>query len=303
MDLTTRNFDLAFRGFQTVFNDAMAGAPTHALDVAMKVNSGGRDETYGWLGGFPQLREWIGERVIHKLSAHAFTIVNRDFESTVAIDRNDFADDRLGLYTPMFSALGVLTAQHREELVFGLLDRGFDAPCYDGRPFFDAAHPLEHADGTRETFGNVQDPTDPADRGPAWFLLDTSRAVRPLIWQERQPYALTAMADPKDPNVFMSRQHLYGVDARVNAGFGLPQMAFGSRLPLDQANYAAARAAMMGFRNTDGRKLGIRPNVLIVPSALEAEGMLLLNAERDASGATNVWKDTARLIVTPFLGD
>ena len=67
MDLSSRNFDIAFRGFQTLYNDAFEGAETHAMDVAMKVTSTARDETYGWLGQFPQLREWIGARVVHKL--------------------------------------------------------------------------------------------------------------------------------------------------------------------------------------------------------------------------------------------
>ena len=132
MDLTSRNFDLAFRGFQTLHSDGFKGAETHAMDVAMKVGSAGRDETYGWLGQFPQLREWTGARVVHKLTAYSFTIRNMDFESTVSVPRNDFADDRLGLYAPMLSELGRLTAQHRDELVMGLLNKGFELTGYDG---------------------------------------------------------------------------------------------------------------------------------------------------------------------------
>jgi len=50
----------------------------------MTVPSTGRDEIYGWLGQFPQLREWIGQRHVHNLKAHSFTITNRKFESTVS---------------------------------------------------------------------------------------------------------------------------------------------------------------------------------------------------------------------------
>jgi phage major head subunit gpT-like protein len=49
------------------------------------------------------------------------------------------------------------------------------------------------------------------------------------------------------------------------------------------------------------RPLGIRPTVLVVPPALEGAAMRLLNTENGAAGASNAWKGTAELIVTPFL--
>lgn len=67
----------------------------------------------------------------------------------------------------------------------------------------------------------------------------------------------------------MTDEYLYGVRARANAGFGLWQLAFGSRAPLTAANYAAARASMSSIKGDQGRVLGIRPNVLVVPPALE----------------------------------
>lgn len=69
----------------------------------MTVPSTGRDETYGWLGQFPQLREWLAPRHVHSLKAHSFTISNRSFESTVAIKRDDISDDTLGMFKPSFS--------------------------------------------------------------------------------------------------------------------------------------------------------------------------------------------------------
>ena len=65
--------------------------------------------------------------------------------------------------------------------------------------------------------------------------------------------------------------------------------------------YAAARAAMMGFTADGGRKLGVSPTVLLVPPSLEEAGLNLLNTEFGAAGASNPWKGTARLIITPYL--
>lgn len=128
-----------------------------------------------------------------------------------------------------------------------------------------------------------------------------ARAVRPIILQEREPYEFEGITNPNDERVFMKDRYLYGVRARINAGFGLWQLAFGSRAPLTAENYAAARQAMMGFRSDGGRILGVNPAVLVVPSVLEASALALLNATTGDSGASNIWHGTADLIVTPYL--
>lgn len=87
--------------------------------------------------------------------------------------------------------------------------------------------------------------------------------------------------------------------ARANAGFGFWQFAFGSKDTLNAANYASARAAMQNFRGDGGRPLGVMPNVLVVPPALVDAALGLLNTEHGEGGASNRWKGTAKLIVTP----
>ena len=69
--------DLAFKGFKTVVTDAMLEAKAYADQVAMTVPSASRDETYGWLGSFPAMREWLGPRNVKNLVANGFTIQNR----------------------------------------------------------------------------------------------------------------------------------------------------------------------------------------------------------------------------------
>ena len=101
--------------------------------------------------------------------------------------------------------------------------------------------------------------------------------------------------------VFSTDRYLYGIRARVNAGFGLWQLAYGSKQTLNAANYAAARAAMMTLTADGGRKLGVSPTILLVPPSLEEAGLNLVNTEFGAAGASNPWKGTAQLIVTPYL--
>lgn len=70
---------------------------------------------------------------------------------------------------------------------------------------------------------------------------------------------------------------------------------------LSSTSYAAARAAMMSFKDPYGNPLNVVPNLLVVSPANEEEGRMILLAERDASGATNPWKGTAELLVLPQL--
>jgi phage major head subunit gpT-like protein len=94
--INAQNIELAAKGFQSVYTDARLNAPSHAMKIAMKVPSTAKDETYGWLGMFPHLREWIGPRHVKGLKAHGFRIENRKFEATVEVPRDDLADDRAG---------------------------------------------------------------------------------------------------------------------------------------------------------------------------------------------------------------
>lgn len=70
---------------------------------------------------------------------------------------------------------------------------------------------------------------------------------------------------------------------------------------MNEANYAAARAAMMSVKTDGGRILGVSPSVLVVPPALEQAALYLLNTETKDGGGSNPYKGTAQLIVSPYL--
>ena len=142
---------------------------------------------------------------------------------------------------------------------------------------------------------------DGGGAGTGWYLLDCSRMIKPIIFQRRRDYDLRRMDMRDDEHVFMRDQYRYGVDARVNAGYGLWQLAYGSKQALSAANYEAARVAIMGVMGDEDRPMGCMPTHLVVPPALEHEGLELLNAERLANGSTNVYRGTAKLIVSPWL--
>lgn len=60
----------------------------------------------------------------------------------------------------------------------------------------------------------------------AWYLMDTTRPIKPLILQINKAIEFTAMDNPNDENVFMRAEFRYGIDSEDNAGYGLWQLAF-----------------------------------------------------------------------------
>ena len=205
-----------FTGFKKNFEDAKSEAPAQYTKIATVIKSTTKSNTYGWLGKFPSLRKWVGDRVIESMKAHGYQIVNEDFEATVAVDRNDIADDELGIYAPLFAEMGRSAGVHPDELCFGLLGAGFTTPCYDAQYFFDTDHPVyPKADGTGTPAMVANLVVDGAYTGEPWFLLDTSRALKPVIFQDRKSPQLIAMTKIDDEAVFT----LQGVPLRG----GLPR--------------------------------------------------------------------------------
>ncbi len=302
MLINRSNLSTLFDAFNAAFTKGYSGAETAYETISMVVPSSTTSETYGWLGQFPKMREWVGDRIVHNLAAHTFSITNLKFENTVSVGRTQIEDDRYGVFAPIMAEMGKAAAEHPDELIFSLLAQGFGTPCYDGQYFFDGDHPVKNAAGATVSASNFQ-----SGSGAPWYLLDCSRAIKPLVYQERLPYKLTPLTDDGDDNVFWKDEYVYGVRARSNAGFGLWQLAFASKAQLTADNYEAARAAMMNLRGDEGRPLGVKPNILVVPPSLEGAAMRLLNngtrivtVGEAAVAVQNEWAGTAKPIVTPW---
>lgn len=282
-------FNAAFRsGFQTV-------SPQWSR-VATPVPSTTSEEKYAWLGKSTKFREWIGDRQYQNLKLHDYSIKNKTFENTVEVDREDVEDDKYGVYNMPMQMLGEDAALHPDELVFKLLAAGFTTKCYDGQPFFDTDHPVGVPGSTVSVSNNG------GGAGTPWFLLNVGKLLKPVILQQRRPYSFVPKTKVDDDNVFDKNKFVYGADARSNVGFGLWQTAFGSKQALDEAGYGAARTAMLGFKFDNGQPVNQNGKfLLVVPPSLEAAALKLIQAERQANGADNIYRNTAEVFVNPWL--
>jgi len=235
MLINRSNLEQVFINLKTTFNKAFEAAPTLWEATTMLVPSGSGQNDYGWLSRFPRMRKWIGDKVIKSLSAHKYTIVNDDWEATVAVRRNDIEDDNLGIYAPMAQEAGFSAKQLPDEIDAELKNNAFANTCYDGQYFYDTDHPVGQGDEVESV----------SNKGTAALSAATTAAAA--------------------------------------------------------ASYGAARLAIMSFTDDEGRPLGLIPDTLEVPPALEATARLICENDKLTDESPNPYKGTARVLVNPRL--
>ena len=287
--------------FRTDFQKVLETTDPQYMQVATVVPSTTKSNTYGWLGSMPGFREWLGDRVLNSIKEHAYSIANKTFESSVSVNRDDIEDDNLGVYKPMVQEMAREGGEFPDELVFGLMASGFTETCYDGQFFFDTDHPVNAKhDGTGAdvSVSNVKIRGDYT--GQPWYLLDATRSIKPMIFQNRRKLALTTKFNPDDESVFTSNEFQFGADLRGNAGFSFWQLAFGVKDDLNADNFWHAYKAMKGFTRDGGKKLKIRPSLLVVSPDDEEKATKMLEREfimEDGVAVTNELKGKVKVLV------
>lgn len=243
MALDTARAVATLRGLTAKFDIGMEQASPFYPEVCTQVTSQGADEKYGFMGAMPGMREWLGDREFQSLRAADYTLANKEYESSVKIEKNDIDDDRLSMYGPVLEQLGQEAAHHPDELLLSLITGGEAAACFDGQYFFDT----DHAWGSSGTQSNDLSATAATGTTPT------------------EAEFLTA--------------------------------------------YHAARKAMLGFKNDQG-KLYIRPTVrplqkliLLVPPDLELVANQAINKQLVSSGETNIVLDKPTIVTLGGLTD
>lgn len=295
MIVNQSNLAILNQAFNAAFKNGLTNAAPMWSQCASLVPSNTSEQKYGWLGKITKFREWIGERQYQNLVAHDYAIKNKTWENTVNVSRDEIEDDQFGIYAPVVEQLGQDAALHPDEMVFDLLKKGFSTPCYDGQYFFDTDHPVG-APGAQASVSNFQ-----GGSGAAWFLLDTTKVLKPVIYQRRRAYTITPKTSLTDDNVFSRNEFVWGADGRGNVGFGLWQLGYASKQTLDVNSYADARAEHQSIVGDNGKPLVIRSAELWVPPTLEQAALEVVQAERLANGATNVMRNLSKVVVCPWL--
>lgn len=110
-------------------------------------------------------------------------------------------------------------------------------------------------------------------------------------------------------NVCYDGQFFYDTDHPVGDGAGgtssvankITTALSSATRALADGSYGTARTNIMKFTDDEGRPLGLMPDVLEVPPALEATGRTLVNSDKLDDDTPNPYKGTATLLVNPRL--
>lgn len=62
----------------------------------------------------------------------------------------------------------------------------------------------------------------------AWYLLDTTKPVKPFVYQERKAPVFVQQIDPNADDVFSRKKYKFGAEARAAGGYGFWQLAYAS---------------------------------------------------------------------------
>ena len=294
-----------FVGFGKNFKDGLAKAPSQYTEIATVVKSTTASNTYAWLGQMPGLTEWVGDRTLTAIQSHGYSIVNKDWASGVEIKKTDIEDDNVGVYSPLIEEIGRAAAEKPDELVFGALKAGFTTVCYDGQYFFDTDHPVgANVDGTSPvSVRNITDAGTSVTADKAWYLLDCSRSLKPIIFQERKAPTPAQITDLNDEKVFMKNTFTYGVDSRSNVGYGFWQMAHAVKGKLTSENLWNAIEAMRAVRGDGDKRLAIRPTHIVVPPSLAQAATKLLERELRVEDGVAVDNEFKRMNLKLIVGD
>lgn len=296
MNLNRASLSAFFTGLSTAFQGGLSTAETVHAAYAMPVPSSTSQEQYAWMASLPGFREWIGDRVMNNLRTYDYVIKNKKWEDSFAVKREEIMDDQVGLYGPLTTMMGQAGAQHPQELIDALLLAGFNTNCYDGQYFFDTDHPVYDTNGTLQTVSNFQ-----GGSGPAWFLIDDTKALKPIVLQTRETLKLTSMQSEEDEAVFMRSEFRYGAAWRGNVGFGLWQLIYASKYTLDDTTFVAARLAMRSMTGDGGRKLNLQPKLCLVGPSNEDAANKLFNTDTLSGGGTNPYYKQAKVVVSNWL--
>ncbi len=106
MDINRKNMDFLFKSFSMNFASGIESVPDTWQKFCGSIQSGAAANVYPFLEQFGGMREWIGERQLKNVSTRKIEVVNRDFEDTVVIPRNDIEDDQYGIYATLIAQMG-----------------------------------------------------------------------------------------------------------------------------------------------------------------------------------------------------
>jgi phage major head subunit gpT-like protein len=159
--------NLLLSGLRTEFMGSLKVAPKQYDTLATVIESNKSTETYAWLGSTPSMHEWKDERIPQGLLEHNYSIKNRKWESSIAVDQDALDDEQYGQTKVRIRNLAEKAVEFYDKLAFTLIGQGTGTSgtagtvyggvtisCYDGKAYFATNH-SEGESGSQSNRGST----------------------------------------------------------------------------------------------------------------------------------------------------
>jgi phage major head subunit gpT-like protein len=140
MDINAANLEALRKTYNTLFQQGLAFVPP--VDISFMTRdfpSSTAANFYAWMDQIPGFREWVGDRLFKNVRSGKFELINRDWEDSVSMSRNDIEDDQYGVYGPLVQMMGEMWTLKKYQLAIDVLLA--NGVCFTGKAFFAENHP------------------------------------------------------------------------------------------------------------------------------------------------------------------
>lgn len=165
--LETHLQPLTERGVRGDFHLGLESRDTTWLsDIASVYQTDAPFEVYPFLGVVGRLVKWEGERQVQTPNRGKLTVVNDDFEGTIAIEGKDWRRDKTGQLSQLVTQMGDAAAEKPIDMINDLLNASLTtATTWDGKALFANDHvwgssgTIDNLLGTVDQLAGGADPT------------------------------------------------------------------------------------------------------------------------------------------------
>lgn len=160
MQITPANLNVFFTALDTRFWQAFSQAPLWNNQIATIYPTGTEQWLMGWIGMLDKLRVWKGSRITHTPAPQTYGLTILPFELTEAIDEFKLEDDTHGIYGPVISHMGEMSAKWPDYTIRDLIEGLGDFASTqaqtgtDGVSHWNGAHPVDYYDAGKGTYPN-----------------------------------------------------------------------------------------------------------------------------------------------------
>lgn len=155
MIINNTTLEFLYKSANLSYQGAYDVAPTWHEQIASVVPSSSRINLYAWAKKVPALSEFLGERKISNLEGRSYELINKKYQVTIGVDRDDVEDDQLGMYAMQFQQLGDEAKKWPDNLLAEVIMAGASTvEAFDGQTFFNTSHPVDVSDSSKGTYSN-----------------------------------------------------------------------------------------------------------------------------------------------------